>query len=140
MAPSDRPSPLLTLRIIHAALLAGPLFIVAAMGFAFGGRATLSSLSGLVGYLIYAGCAAGLALGYWWRTRIPARRSDEGEWDYWRAALPRALMLWAVLEGVVVVGGVIGILAGQAVPVVVLLVIYLGLMLHSSPARMAGDA
>jgi hypothetical protein len=136
--PSAPPAPRTTLRLIHGALLVAPLFILGALAVLFRGLPPLELLSGALGYVLYAASAAGLAFAVWWRLRIPARASGRPEAEYWRATLPRAVALWAMAEGVALLGGVVAILAGQAPVTMVVIVIYVGLMVTFAPNRLAG--
>jgi len=126
-------------RVMHLALLVGPIFLVGVFWIVLGDRPPIESLQGTAGYAIYGACAAGFAGGFLLRTRIPQRDSGQDEAGYWRAVLARAVLLWGLLEGLVLMGSVIGILAGQPVVVLLVVLIYLSLMILSSPARLTGD-
>jgi len=139
MTGPSQASPSTMVRIIHVALTVAPVFVIAALWIAFSGRTIAPALGGVVGYAVYLGCAAVFALGFWWRTRIPSRAGGLPEADYWRATMSKALLLWGTLEAVVMVAAAIAILAGQAAVAGVALMIYLTLMLLSSPGRLAGE-
>lgn len=139
MASPSQASPSATVRIIHLALTVAPVFVIAALWIAFAGRTIAPGLGGVVGYAVYLACAAGFALGFWWRTRIPARAGGMSEEDYWRLTMPKAIVLWGMLEAVVMVAAAMAILAGQGAVALVALMIYLTLMLVSSPTRLAGE-
>lgn len=127
------------IRVMHGALLAGPLIIAAALWYALGNRLVIPALTGPVGYGLYAVCAGGFAFGVLWRSRIPARAPGESLDAFWRANLPRAFALYALLEGVAVLGAIIAVLGGQQYPGMAVMLVYLGIMLTFSPGRLAGE-
>ena len=126
-------------RVMHGALLAGPLIIVAALWYALGNRLAIPALTGPVGYALYALCAGGFAFGVLWRSRIPARAPGESPDAFWRTNLPRAFALYALLEGVAVLGAIIAVLSGQGYTALAVTLVYLGLMFAFSPGRLAGE-
>lgn len=139
MTGPSQASPSTTVRIIHVALTVAPVFVITALWVAFAGRTAAPALGGVVGYAVYLACAAGFALGFWWRTRIPGRADGVSEEVYWRVTMPKALVLWGLLEAVVMVAAAMAILAGQHAVALVALMIYLTLMLMCSPGRLAGE-
>jgi hypothetical protein len=126
-------------RVMYGALLAGPLVIVAALWYALGNRLVIPALTGPVGYLLCALCAGGFAFGVLWRSRIPARAPGESPDAFWRANLPRAFALYALLEGVAVLGAIIAVLGGRPYTALAVTLVYLGIMLTFSPGRLAGE-
>src|SRR3990167_4773388 len=126
-------------RVMHGALLAGPLIIVAALWYALGNRLAIPALTGPVGYALYALCAGGFVFGVLWRSRIPARAPGESPDAFWRTNLPRAFALYALLEGVAVLGAIIAVLSGQGYTALAVTLVYLGLMFAFSPGRLAGE-
>ena len=126
-------------RVMYGALLAGPLIIVAALWYALGNRLAIPALTGPVGYALYALCAGGFVFGVLWRSRIPARAPGESPDAFWRTNLPRAFALYALLEGVAVLGAIIAVLSGQGYTALAVTLVYLGLMFAFSPGRLAGE-
>lgn len=126
-------------RIVFWALLAAPVLIALVMLYVLGGRQVIAALAGPPGYALYAVCAAGFAFGSWWRARIPRKGSQGDEDAYWRGALPRMLSLYALLEGVAVLGVLVALLAGTRVVGLVILLLYMTQMMAYAPGRLAGD-
>ncbi|TFG48934.1 MAG: hypothetical protein E4H38_05705 [Gemmatimonadales bacterium] len=131
--------PIRMVRIMYWALLVGPFVIATALWFALGGRVVIPGLSGTTGYVMYAVCAAGFAFGVIWRSRIPARAPGESFDGFWRTNLPRAFGLYALLEGVAVLGAIVSLLSGQQYTAMAVMLVYGGIMSAFSPARLAGE-
>ncbi len=131
--------PLTVARVLHAALTIGPFLIAGIMWFVLRGRLVVSALNGTPGYALYGLTALGLAFGAWWRSEIPGRSGGEESSEYWRRVLPRVFALYALLEGVAVLGTLVALLAGKPVTALAILLVYATQMLLYSPSRLAGD-
>jgi len=94
-APSAR-----TVRIVHAALLAGVVLFALVAHFVL--RPTMaqsgqlrSGMSGVLLGLSIVACGFALLL----LRAMPRRSANESTEEFWRTAAPRALQMWAPLEG-----------------------------------------
>lgn len=121
---------------MYLALLAGPIVVAAVIWLVLGESFRIPALAGPVGYGFYGLCAAGFAAGVVWRSKIPAR-GPESEVEFWRANLPRAFVLYALLEGVALLGSLVALLAGHPLTALAVVLVYLGLMIVFRPARLA---
>lgn len=136
---TESPSPFRIVRVMYWALLVGPFGIAVALWFVLGDQVVIPALVGSTGYILYGVCAAGFALGILWRGRIPPRGAGEGLDLFWRTNLPRVFGLYALLEGVAVLGALIALLGGQPYTAGAVMLVYAGIMFMFSPTRLAGE-
>ncbi len=128
-----------TVRIIHGALLVGAVFILGALWVAFRDGIVIEALRGPAGIGALAACGAGFAFGVWWRFRIPSRSRGQSELDYWQQVMPRALALWALLEGVTIVAGLLAVLSARSASLALIGGLYLVMMVAFRPSALAGE-
>lgn len=132
-----------TATILHLALMLGPLVLVgvavvlrAAPDSPFRLRSgmPLATLR-LVGGVVAAGCyTAALLL----RGRLDPPAGGESEDHWWAANQPRAVVLWALIEGAMLLGGVLFLLSGDLPILLGVTGTGLLLMLAFTPQRLAG--
>ncbi len=132
-----------TATILHLALLLGPLVLVGVAvawrgapgsSFRVAPPVPASSLR-LVGGVVAAACyGAALLL----RSRLIPPAGDQPEHEWWAANQPRAVVLWALIEGGMALGGVIFLLSGDLPALLGITGAGLLLMLAFTPQRLAG--
>lgn len=125
-------------RLLHASLLVTPLlFFSIALYFSSLPSAPTPDSSGM---LRWAGLGVGsvlVAVASLLRNTVPQRLADEPEDAWWRANLPRAIMLWALAETVGVAGAALSLVAGDPLGALPLVLASTLLLLHLSPARLS---
>jgi hypothetical protein len=132
--------PKLIARVIHIALALGValtfaiLFFVRDAGGEVGGET--ASLFRWLTYLFLAGATAATIL---MRSRMPAPHPDSTAEQWWAANQPRAMVIWAMAEGVALAGIVFGWVAGELELMVLGVLFGLGLLFIHRPARLEGE-
>lgn len=127
-----------TARLVHLALAGGPavfalvvVALVATGSLPSAGNPTVHfAMVGVGLFLMLAGALLGV--------RIPSRRSAVPAADYWRATLPRAAMVWAVMEAGALLTVMAGLFSGTVFYTVIGVVAFLALMVAFNPARLSG--
>lgn len=125
-------------RLLHASLLVTPILF-------FSIAVYLGSLPSAPppdppGVLRWAGLGVGsvlVAVAALLRNTVPHRLADEPEDAWWKANLPRAIMLWALAETVGVAGAALSLVAGDPLGALPLVAASTILLLHLSPARLS---
>lgn len=125
-------------QLLHASLLLTPIFF-------FGIAVYLGSLPSATtpnapGILRWAGLGVGsilVAVAAILRNTVPHRLAGESEDAWWKANLPRAIMLWGLAETVGVAGAALSLVAGDPLGALPLVVGSMLLLLHLSPSRLA---
>lgn len=125
-------------RLLHASLLVTPIFffIIAVYLGTLPSAPTLDA----PGILRWAGLGVGsvlVAVTAILRSTVPQRQADEPEDAWWKANLPRALMLWALAETVGVAGAALSLVVGDPLGALPLVAASTILLLHLSPARLS---
>lgn len=140
--PPDQPQadPRAVARVIHLSLALSVILTFAVFLFlrsrGISGDAGLTDLFRLIGYAIVA---AGALVVLFIRSRIPARRADDGVSDWWTDHQARALLAWALAEGAGLAGVVIG-WVGDSLEVMVLgVAVSLALLFITRPKRLEGE-
>jgi len=129
------------MRILHGALVAGLVLVGGTfiLVLRVQGRPLGSAPSSGE---VLAGISVALLIGAYaiLRRRIPERRFDQSQDDYWASAETRGacIVLWALVDGAGLVGWVGYVLTGVAVPAAAAALAILTLMLFR-PSRIEGD-
>ena len=131
--PEPQPSPSRTARLLFLGLLAGPVLFTG-IALALLPRQTPVDQPVLL-YMPFSLAAVLFGGGLVIRTRIPPRTPSESEDAWWRANLPRALILWRLLEGPSLFAAVMYLTLGTLLPLLVTATGIAMLMLHA-PARL----
>jgi hypothetical protein len=132
--------PKLIARIIHMALSLGValtfaiLFFVREAGGEVGGET--ASLFRWLTYIFLAGATVATVL---MRSRMPAPRPDSTAEQWWGVNQPRAVVIWAMSEGVALAGIVFGWVAGELELMVLGALFGLGLLFVHRPSRLEGE-
>lgn len=125
-------------RLLHASLLLTPLMFFGIAVY-LGSLPSASSPDGPPA-LRWAGLAIGtvlVAVAAILRNTVPPRLAGEPEDAWWKANLPRAIMLWGLAETVGVAGAALSLVAGDPLGALPLVAASCILLLHLSPARLA---
>lgn len=123
--PATQPITERAARIIHTALVAGVVVILAAL-YALRGTVTVEGDTTIVRYISLALLILIGVVVYQLRVRIPAIGVDEDRDAWWAANAQRVIVLWVVVEGIATLGGVIWFLTREYALIVACVV---GLML-----------
>jgi len=136
--PDDQPA--IVPRIIHGSMLVAVLVVVAVLKSIHEGTHPIeqgaSLLLRFVGLVVLAG--AGLTIRTL-RQRVPMIGPKTDVLAWWRAHLPSVLTLWAIAEGVGILGSALWFVGGDVVLLVVLIGSSIALLLRLGPARWVDD-
>ena len=125
-------------RLLHASLLVTPLLFFSIAVYL--GTLPSAPTPDAPGVLRWAGLGVGsilVAVAALLRNTVPQRLAGEPEDAWWKANLPRAIMLWALAETVGVAGAALSLVAGDPLGALPLVAGSTLLLLHLSPARLA---
>lgn len=125
-------------RLLHASLLVTPLLFFSIAVYL--GTLPSAPTPDAPGVLRWAGLGVGsilVAVAALLRNTVPPRLAGEPEDAWWKANLPRAIMLWALAETVGVAGAALSLVAGDPLGALPLVAASTLLLLHLSPARLA---
>lgn len=125
-------------RLLHASLLVTPLLFFSIAVYL--GTLPSAPTPDAPGVLRWAGLGVGsilVAVAALLRNTVPPRLAGEPEDAWWKANLPRAIMLWALAETVGVAGAALSLVAGDPLGALPLVAGSTLLLLHLSPARLA---
>jgi hypothetical protein len=135
--PPAPTSPATLARLLHACLglSAGAL---TALAWFFRGRLALPAESGgAVTFAAYALAASGLLAGLAFRRLIPERSSSQGIDAWWRQHLPKAVAVWAIGEGTVLIGALVLAVGGQPTAAFAVILAGFGVLMATAPGRLA---
>jgi hypothetical protein len=124
--------------IVHAALTAAPAFFAVAVGFVVSARPMPALPAGPIQVALVAVASVLLITATFLGQRIPPRGRDETVEAYWRTTLPRAVVLWGVLEAAGFTAGLAGLFSGHLIVPPLGVLAFLGLMFLYAPGRLAG--
>lgn len=128
-------------RLMHAAMVVGPLMILSIYAYMlFAVTGPILGTGGVIGLAlaVVAGTTVVLAASLF-RGRVPRRPASQPVAAYWADArtISAAIVLWVMFEAAVVMALTAWLLSGSRVALVVALVALGTLILHS-PGRLAG--
>jgi hypothetical protein len=124
-------------RILHASLGASAAGLAALAWFLRGSFALPEGASGAVTFAAYALAASGLLAGLAFRRLIPERAQSQDPDAWWRQHLPKAVAVWAIGEGTVLVGALVLGVGGQVVAALAVVLAGFGVLLATAPGRLA---
>ncbi|HEU4700340.1 MAG TPA: hypothetical protein VFS40_14245 [Gemmatimonadales bacterium] len=137
--PPRRGSPSLSARLVHGAIVAGVLvfFILAGVVGERAGRPAWAVPERKVLYLLLFAVTVGMfAAATFFAGRLPPRGA-EPEDVWWRRALPRVVLVWALVEGPTLLG-VVAYLLTRDFRTLIATLAGLVLFFHFSPGRLVG--
>ncbi len=135
--PATPTSPATVARLLHASLGASA-GVLAALAWLFRGRLALpDEAGGAVSFAAYALAASGLLAGLAFRRLIPERSASQGVDAWWRQHLPKAVAVWAIGEGTVLVGALVLAVGGQPVAAFAVVLAGFGVLIATAPGRLA---
>lgn len=126
-----------TARILYVALSisAGTL---SAIAWLFRGALALpDGTGGAVTFAAYALAVSGLLAGLAFRRLIPERPTAQAPDDWWRRHLPKAVAVWAIGEGTVLVGALVLAVGGQDIAALAVILAGVGVLMATAPGRLA---
>ncbi len=102
------------------------------------GRLALPGEAGsAVSFAAYALAASGLLAGLAFRRLIPERAASQDLDAWWRQHLPKAVAVWAIGEGTVLVGALVLVVGGQAIAAFAVVLAGFGVLMATAPGRLA---
>jgi hypothetical protein len=125
-------------RVIHLALAITPLIFMAVAWFVIRTRPMPPAGNAVIHFALVGIGLSGMIAGALLALRIEPQRPGQGEAEYWQAALPRAIVVWALFEAGALLAGVAGLLSGVLLYPLLGVVAFLGLMIGFTPGRLAG--
>jgi len=135
--PPSPTSPATIARILYAALCGSAAGLVALAWFLRGALGLPEGAGGAVTFAAYALAASGLLAGLAFRRLIPECTSAETADAWWRRHLPKAVAVWAIGEGTVLVGGLVLAVGGPEVAALVVALAGFGVLAATAPGRLA---
>jgi hypothetical protein len=102
-----------------------------------GALAIPDGTGGAVTFAAYALAASGLLAGLAFRRLIPERAASQDADTWWRRHLPKAVAVWAIGEGTVLVGALVLAVDGQAIAAFAVILAGFGVLLATAPGRLA---
>lgn len=135
--PPAPPSPATVARILHTTLglSAG---VLSALAWLFrGGLALPAESGGAVTFAAYALAASGLLAGLAFRRLIPERSASQAMDTWWRLHLPKAVAVWAIGEGTVLIGALVLAVGGEPIAAFAVILAGFGVLMATAPGRLA---
>lgn len=136
LPPPSPASPATTARILHASLAASAA-VLTAVAWVFRGSLPLpDGAGGAVTFAAYALAASGLLAGLAFRRLIPERTAAQPADAWWRQHLPKAVAVWAIGEGTVLIGALVFAVGGQVIAAIAVVLAGLGVLVATAPGRL----
>jgi hypothetical protein len=111
---------------------------LAALAWFFRGALSIpDGTGGAVTFAAYALAASGLLAGLAFRRLIPERPTTQDPDRWWRQHLPKAVAVWAIGEGTVLVGALVLAVGGPTIAAVAVILAGFGVLLATAPSRLA---
>ena len=129
-------SPTAVARILHASLGASAGALAALAWFFRGALAIPAVAGGAVAFAAYALAASGLLAGLAFRRLIPERAASQEADAWWRRHLPKAVAVWAIGEGTVLVGALVLAVGGQVIAAIAVVLAGIGVLVATAPGRL----
>lgn len=124
--------------MLHAALAASAGVVTVLAWVIRGAIALPEETGGAVTFAAYALAASGLLAGLAFRRLIPERPAAEDRAAWWRRQLPKAVAVWAIGEGTVLVGALVLAVGGQELAALAVVLAGIAVLIATAPARLAG--
>lgn len=140
MTPPPVPSPTslaAVARILYLSLSVGAGALAALAWYFRGSLAIPDGTSGAVTFAAYALAASGLLAGLAFRRLIPERATSQDPDSWWRQHIPKAVAVWAIGEGTVLVGALVLAVGGPTIAAVAVILAGCGVLLATAPSRLA---
>lgn len=135
--PPAPTSPATLARLLHASLGVSAGMLSALAWFFRGGLALPAESGGAVTFAAYALAASGLLAGLAFRRLIPERAASQDADTWWRRHLPKAVAVWAIGEGTVLIGALVLAVGGQPIAAFAVILAGVGVLLATAPGRLA---
>jgi len=139
MTPPPLPAPAsaaTAARVLHAGLTASAVALTA-LAWLFRGALPLpDGTGGAVTFAAYALAASGLLAGLAFRRLIPERSASQDVDAWWRQHLPKAVAVWAIGEGTVLLGALVLAVGGQIVAAFAVVLAGFGVLIATAPVRL----
>jgi hypothetical protein len=90
-----------------------------------------------VTFAAYALAASGLLAGLAFRRLIPERSSAQPADAWWRQHLPKAVAVWAIGEGTVLIGALVLAVGGQPIAALAVVLAGFAVLVATAPSRLA---
>jgi hypothetical protein len=130
-------SPVTTARILHASL-GGSAALLTTVAWVFRGSLPLpDGAGGAVTFAAYALAASGLLAGLAFRRLIPERTNAQPVDAWWRQHLPKAVAVWAIGEGTVLIGALVLAVGGQPIAALAVVLAGFAVLVATAPSRLA---
>jgi hypothetical protein len=123
-------------RVLHASLCVTAGLIAAASWFYRGSFALPDGTGGAVTFAAYALAASGLLAGLAFRRLIPERSGAEDVDAWWRRHLPKAVAVWAIGEGTVILGALVLAVGGELLAAFAVVLAGVAVLVATAPGRL----
>lgn len=135
--PPNPVSPAATARVLHAGLSASA-GLLTVLSWIYRGAVPLpEGTGGAVTFAAYALGASGLLAGLAFRRLIPERTASQDSDRWWRLHLPKAVAVWAIGEGTVLLGALVLTVGGPFVAALAVILAGFAVLLATAPGRLA---
>lgn len=124
-------------RVLHASLGASA-GLLTALAWGFRGRLALpDGTGGAVTFAAYALAVSGLLAGLALRRLIPDRPESQDVDAWWHQHLPKALAVWAIGEGTVLIGALVLVVGGREIAALAVVLAGFAVLIATVPSRLA---
>lgn len=139
MTPPPAPTPAslgTAAKVLHATLCATA-GLIAGVSWLYRGTFVLpDGTGGAVTFAAYALAASGLLAGLAFRRLIPERGTSQDLDAWWRQHLPKAVAVWAIGEGTVILGALVLAVGGQLIAAFAVVLAGFGVLVATAPGRL----
>ena len=135
--PPSPASPATMARVLHTGLSLSGAGLMALAWFARGSFALPDGAGGAVTFAAYALAASGLLAGLAFRRLIPERAPSLDANAWWRQHLPKAVAVWAIGEGTVLIGAMVLAVGGREIAAFAVILAGFGVLIATTPGRLA---
>lgn len=129
-------SPATAARVLHASLSATAGLIAGASWLYRGTFALPEGTGGAVTFAAYALAASGLLAGLAFRRLIPERATSQGVDAWWTRHLAKAVAVWAIGEGTVILGALVLAVGGQLLAAFAVVLAGFAVLVATAPGRL----
>lgn len=135
--PPSPASPATIARLLHAGLSVSAAGLIGIAWLARGSLVLPDEAGGAVTFAAYALAASGLLAGLAFRRLIPERAPSQDAGTWWRQHLPKAVAVWAIGEGTVLIGALVLAVGGQEIAAFAVILAGIGVLVATTPGRLA---
>ena len=139
MTPPPVPTPAslsTAVRVLHASLCVTAGLIAAASWLYRGTFALPEGTGGAVTFAAYSLAASGLLAGLAFRRLIPERGTSQDIDAWWRQHLPKAVAVWAIGEGTVILGALVLAVGGELLAAFAVILAGFAVLVATAPGRL----